>query len=36
MGDKILGLTKNQWNLVILLTILQSIAFITTIYVINL
>ena len=36
MGDKILGLTKNQWNLVILLVILQSIAFITTIYVINL
>lgn len=36
MENKILGLTKKQWNLVILLTVLQSAAIIGTIYVINL
>lgn len=36
MENKILGLTKSQWNLVILLTVLQFTAIIGIIYVINL
>ena len=35
MENKILGLTKSQWNMVILLTILQSTTIIGTIYILT-
>ena len=35
MENKILGLTNNQWNMVILLTVLQSITIIGTLYILT-